>query len=228
MERVATHFDSRGHKTTVYDNVMPQEAIDLWTEQRKQIKFYKTVQDKIPMSFRVHALDTDERDSFLALQDWIGPYLKDWHEDLTSASERFARSFINCYQKDDHIRLHADLHPDEWSDEHCYCVALMYLTPDSYINDPDDCGFIISDGPDTDNNFVVSNKFNRLILMDARCYHEPVVPSDNVQRLTLYAGYTISPLLKVREKRREKYLITMGVVPGTNYTFDHDDYVYMD
>ena len=96
MERVATHFDSRGHKTTVYDNVMPQEAIDLWTEQRKQIKFYKTVQDKIPMSFRVHDLVTDERDSFLAWQDWIGPYLKDWHEDLTSASKRFDRSFINC------------------------------------------------------------------------------------------------------------------------------------
>jgi hypothetical protein len=226
MEPVATHFDSRGHKTTVYDNVMPQEAIDLWTSQRKQIKFYKTIEDKIPMSFRVHAVDREERDSFFALQDWIGPYLKDWHEDLTT--DHFARSFINCYQKDDHIRLHVDLRPEEWSDEHFYCVALMYLTPDSYINDPDDCGFIISDGPGTDNNFVVPNKFNRLILMDARCYHEPVVPSDNVQRLTLYAGYTLSPLMRVRDVRREKYQIMTGYVPGTNYTFDVNNYVYMD
>lgn len=226
MEPIATHFDSRGHKTTVYDNVMPQEAIDLWTNQRKQIKFYKTIEDKIPMSFRVHAVDREERDSFFALQDWIGPYLKDWHKDLTT--DHFARSFINCYQKDDHIRLHVDLRPEEWSDEHLYCVALMYLTPDSYINDPDDCGFIISDGPGTDNNFVVPNKFNRLILMDARSNHEPVVPSDNVQRLTLYAGYTLSPLMRVRDVRREKYQIMTGYVPGTNYTFDVNDYVYMD
>lgn len=226
MEPIATHFDSRGHKTTVYDNVMPQEAIDLWTNQRKQIKFYKTIEDKIPMSFRVHAVDREERDSFFALQDWIGPYLKDWHEDLTT--DHFSRSFINCYQKDDHIRLHADLDANIWSDEHRTCVALMFLTPDSYINNPDDCGFIVSDGPGTDNNFVISNKFNRLILMDARSNHEPVVPSDNVQRLTLYAGYTLSPLIRVRDVRREKYQIMAGYVPGTNYTFDVNDYVYMD
>ena len=226
MEPIATHFDSRGHKTTVYDNVMPQEAIDLWTSQRKQIKFYKTIQDRIPMSFRVHAVDREERDSFFALQDWIGPYLKDWHEDITT--DHFNRSFINCYQKDDHILLHADLDAKQWSDDHRTCVALLFLTPDSYINDPDDCGFIISDGPDTNNNFVVSNKFNRLILMDARSYHEPIVPSDNVQRLTLYAGYTLSPLMVVRDARREKFQIMTGVVPGTNYTFDVNDYVYMD
>jgi hypothetical protein len=64
--------------------------------------------------------------------------------------------------------------------------------------------------------------------MDARCYHEPVVPSDNFQRLTLYAGYSISPLLRDRGKRIEKYQILQGVVPGTQYTFDTEDYVYMD
>ena len=64
--------------------------------------------------------------------------------------------------------------------------------------------------------------------MDARCYHEPVCPSDDVQRLTLYAGYTVSPLMKVRDARREKYQIMQGGVPGTNYTFYHDNYVYMD
>jgi hypothetical protein len=226
MDLVATHFDGRGYKTTVYDNVMPQEAIDSWTEQRKQIKFYKTRQNKIPMSFRVHAVDADERNSFFALKDWIGLYLKDWHEDLTT--DHFARSFINCYQKDDHIRLHADLNAKDWSDEHRYCVGVMFLTPDSYINDPGDCGFVVSDGPNTNNDFVVPNKFNRLILMDARCYHEPVVPSDNFQRLTLYAGYSISPLLRDRGKRIEKYQILQGVVPGTQYTFDTEDYVYMD
>jgi len=64
--------------------------------------------------------------------------------------------------------------------------------------------------------------------MDARCYHEPVVPTDNFQRLTLYAGYTISPLHKRRDKRKELMLIESGIVPGTNYTFDPNDYVYMD
>ena len=129
--------------------------------------------------------------------------------------------------KDDHIRNHADLTPSEWTDEHLYCVALLFLTPDSYINDATDCGFVVNDGPDT-NTLIVHNKFNRLILMDARCYHEPVVPTDNFQRLTLYAGYTKSPLLKKKDFIREKLLIENGVVPGTNYTFDINDYVYMD
>jgi len=230
MERVATHLDGGGHLTTVYDNAMPDEVIKLWTEQRKQVKFYKVLQDKIPMSFRVHAVDNDERVSLFDLHDWMGPYLNDWHEGLsaTSPKDQFVRSFINCYQKGDHIRGHVDLHPDEWTDEDSYCVALVFLTPDSYINDPGDCGFAVTDGPDTDNNFVVPNKFNRLILMDARCYHEPIVPSDNFQRLTLYAGYTVSPLLKKRDLRMEKYRILSGAVPGTNYTFDLEDYVYMD
>ena len=222
---VATYFDKAGHKTTVYDNVMPQEFADSWLEQRRDVKFYKTLEDKIPMSFRVHALNREERDSLLHINDWIGPYLNDWHEGLTT--DNFVRSFINCYQKDDYIRNHADLTPSEWTDEHLYCVALLFLTPDTYINDATDCGFVVNDGPDT-NTLIVHNKFNRLILMDARSYHEPVVPTDNFQRLTLYAGYTKSPLLKKKDFRREKLLIENGVVPGTNYTFDINDYVYMD
>ena len=225
LNHISTYFDKQGHKTTVYDNAMPQEIADSWLEQRRDVKFYKALEDKIPMSFRVHALNGNERDSLLHINDWIEPYLHDWHEDLTV--DKFARSFINCYQKGDHIRNHADLTPSEWTDEHLYCVALLFLTPDSYINDATDCGFVVNDGPDT-NTFVVHNKFNRLVLMDARCYHEPVVPTDNFQRLTLYAGYTISPLHKRRDKRKELMLIESGVVPGTNYTFDPDDYVYMD
>ena len=225
LNHTATYFDKFGYKTTVYDNVMPQEIADSWLEQRRGVKFYKALEDKISMSFRVHALNGYERDSLLHIDDWIDPFLNDWHEGLNK--NNFVRSFINCYQKGDHIRNHSDLAPTDWTDEHLYCVALLFLTPDSYINDATDCGFVVNDGPDT-KTFMIHNKFNRLVLMDARSYHEPVVPTDDFQRLTLYAGYTISPLLKRRDKRKELMLIESGVVPGTNYTFDVNDFVYMD
>ena len=73
MEPVETFYDSRGFKTLVFDDVMPQYAIDRWLEYRKQIKFYKTLQQAIPMSFRVRAVLQDERDKWFKLHDWIEP-----------------------------------------------------------------------------------------------------------------------------------------------------------
>ena len=142
MEPVETFYDSRGFKTLVFDDVMPQYAIDRWLEYRKQIKFYKTLQQAIPMSFRVRAVLQDERDKWFKLHDWIEPYLKHYNEKLSV--KNFRRSFINFYQKGDFIKVHADINGDKFSDDDLYLVVLIFLTPDSYINDPSDCGFIIN------------------------------------------------------------------------------------
>lgn len=220
--------DSRGYKTMVFDNAMPAEIADKWLSQRQSVKFFKTKQDRIPMSFRVHAVNWRERDSLFSLQDWIEPYIKEWHSDL-SASTSFARSFINLYQKGDYIKVHADLNENTFGDEDAYCVAILFLTPDSYIKDSNDCGFVVNNTPETRDN-IIPNKFNRLILMDARSLHEPIVPTDDVQRLTLYAGYTISDKLILREDgpSREARMIEMGMVPGTQYTLQLSDYIFVD
>lgn len=226
-EPIATFTDVRGYKSMVFDNAMPPEVVDQWLAQRRSLPFYKTKQDKIPMDFRVHAVNWRERDSLFSLNDWIEPYLKQWHPELTTKG--FARSFINLYQKDDHIRIHADLNWNDFGDEHAYCVVILFLTPDSYIDDPQDCGFIINNSHET-KDFVVHNKFNRMVLMDARSLHEPNVPSDDVQRLTLYSGYSISDMLEERlpGQSREARLIENGCVPGTNYTFELNNYIFVD
>jgi hypothetical protein len=65
--------------------------------------------------------------------------------------------------------------------------------------------------------------------MDARSLHEPCVPSDDVQRLTLYAGYSISQLNKSFTRvARENKLIERGMVPGTNYQFELNDFIFVD
>ena len=225
MEPVETFYDSRGFKTLVFDDVMPQYAIDRWLEYRKQIKFYKTLQQAIPMSFRVRAVLQDERDKWFKLHDWIEPYLKHYNEKLSV--KNFRRSFINFYQKGDFIKVHADINGDNFSDDDLYLVVLIFLTPDSYINDPSDCGFIINNTFNT-RDFIIDNKFNRMVLMDARSLHEPMVPTDNLQRLTLYAGYTISPKANPVVDRRERTLDTVGNIPGTQYYVDKSDFQYVD
>jgi len=224
---IATFTDSRGYKTMVFDNVMPDDVANTWLEQRQSVKFYKTKQQRIPMSFRVHAVNWRERKSLFNLHDWIVPYLKQWHPDLTA--DGFARSFINLYQKNDYIRVHADLDDRDFGDEDAYCVALVFLTPDNYIKNPQDCGFVVNNSFST-RDFVVHNKFNRLILMDARSLHEPIVPTDDVQRLTLYAGYTISPKLIKRKdgSSNESRRIEKGEVPGTQYTLELSDFIFVD
>ena len=106
-------------------------------------------------------------------------------------------------------------------------MVLTFLTPDSYINDPSDCGFIINNTFNT-RDFIIDNKFNRMVLMDARSLHEPMVPTDNLQRLTLYAGYTISPKANPVVDRRERTLDTVGNIPGTQYYVDKSDFQYVD
>ena len=64
--------------------------------------------------------------------------------------------------------------------------------------------------------------------MDARSLHEPMVPTDNLQRLTLYAGYTISPKANPVVDRRERTLDTVGNIPGTQYYVDKSDFQYVD
>ena len=227
MDLIQTIYDSRGFKTMVFDNAMPESVANKWLDQRRSVKFYKTKQHQIPMSFRVHAVNAKERESLFSLSDWLEPYLKEYHPDL-SESNSFSRSFINCYQKNDHIRVHADLNASDFGDEHLYAVVLLFLTPDEYITDPTDCGFVVNNSMTTRDN-IIDNKFNRLIIMDARSLHEPCVPSDDVQRLTLYAGYTISELNKSFTRvARENKLIERGLVPGTNYQFELNDFIFVD
>ena len=227
MEPVATFYDNNGFKTLVFDNAMPESAVSLWLEARKNIKFYKTVHDKIPMDFRVYPVNTQDRKNFFNLNSWLQPYLTAFHKDL-DVDKGFARSFINCYQKNDHIRVHADLNPKDFTDEELYAVVLLFLTPDEYINDPTDCGFVINNSFTT-KDFIVHNKFNRMVIMDARSLHEPVVPTDNFQRLTLYAGYTISPNNDALSRvSRENRLIEFGQVPGTRYEFNESDWINVD
>ena len=130
-------------------------------------------------------------------------------------------------QKGDFIKVHADINGDKFSDDDLYLVVLIFLTPDSYINDPSDCGFIINNTFNT-RDFIIDNKFNRMVLMDARSLHEPMVPTDNLQRLTLYAGYTISPKANPVVDRRERTLDTVGNIPGTQYYVDKSDFQYVD
>lgn len=226
---IVTFTDSRGCRTMVFDNAMPESVANKWLEQRRSVKFYKTKehQNGIPMSFRVHAVNWHERKSFFDLHDWIVPYLKQWNPDLTA--DNFVRSFINLYQKDDYIRVHADVNEHGRGEDDAYCVALLFLTPDNYIDDPQDCGFIVNNNFDT-RDFVVHNKFNRLVLMDARSLHEPVVPSNNVQRLTLYAGYTLNPEFIKRRPGPSSEIrrIEKGEVPGTQYTLELSDYIFVD
>lgn len=224
MEPVATFYDKDGFKTLVFDNAMPEHAVEQWLSARKSIKFYKTIQDKMPMSFRVCPVNVDQRADWFDLDNWLEPYLKQFNSDL-DIKTGFARSFINLYQKGDHIHIHPDLDKRFFKDDEMYAVALLFLTPDEYIVDPTDSGFVVNNTFDT-RDFIVHNKFNRLILMDARSLHEPVVPTDDLQRLTLYAGYTIAPRNNVADRlRQEKRLSEMGKVPGTQYQFNHADWI---
>ena len=100
MDLIQTIYDSRGFKTMVFDNAMPESIANKWLDQRRSVKFYKTKQNKIPMSFRVHAVNAKERESLFSLSGWLEPYLKEYHPDL-SESDSFSRSFINCYQKNE-------------------------------------------------------------------------------------------------------------------------------
>ena len=223
MDQVSTYYDKFGFKTLVFDNAMPESAMAKWQSVRKDIKFYKTIQNQMPMDFRVTPVNEQERHDYFELDDWLEPYLKVYHPNF-DVKTSFARSFINCYEKGNHIKIHPDMH-HTLPDEDLYVVMLLFLTPDEYINDPTDCGFIVNNSYET-KDFIVHNKFNRMILMDARSLHEPVVPTDDVQRLTLYSGYTISPKNNAPDRlKNEKRLTEMGKVPGTRYQFNHADWI---
>lgn len=244
MADFVEEFKVDGYKVMVFDNVMPDHVIDQWLEARNNtITFKPTAFDETITGpekqwympkFKVSPIDNDTRNSVFDWESgWPLEVFKKW--DIRTTPDHFNRSFINRYVKGDNIPTHPDLWPDQVPRPNFYNVGILFLTPDEENSDPSDNGFIVRStktGANLDIDFRlaehteydihIDNKFNRLIMMDARIHHRPNIPSDDFERLTFYIGYTNNKnnsSYHYSDSETEKTLIDERKVPGTTYKF---------
>ena len=185
-------------------------------------------------NFKVTPINNDIRQSVFDWDSgWPLDVFKKW--DIRTQPEHFNRSFINRYAKGDNIPTHPDMWPEQIPRPYFYNVGILFLTPDEENADPTDNGFIVrpSKGKDLQSldfrldehkeyDIHIDNKFNRLIMMDARIHHRPNIPTDDFERLTFYIGYTNNTQhssYHYQNPESEQELIDQRKVPGTTYKF---------